>query len=299
MLTVTLPVFNAMPHLTATVESVLAQTYDDFDFQIIDDGSTDESVDYLKSLTDARVRLSVRENRGLGATLNELFDRSIGKYVARMDADDVCEPYRLERQMAFLREHDEVVMLGTGISFIVGTSLVPGFRPPSDPKGIRRRLLEKRPGVNHPTIIVKREAWATVGGYRFSGAGEDLDFCLRLCDLGQVANLPEPLYRYRLRRESLTFSTDAERNVGYAYAVACAKARDRRQAEPSLTSFKSSWRKRPLTVRVAEMLNAAGGRLYRHSIIHRAEGRAFTSRACLLGAAVCLPQTALSRIVAR
>src|SRR2546423_279818 len=117
ILTVTLPVYNAMPYLQAAVESILGQTYSDFEFLIIDDGSSDGSADYLRSLRDPRVRLSVRENRGLGATLNELFRNSRTEYVARMDADDICEPRRLEKQMAFLRDHGNVVMLGTGIDF--------------------------------------------------------------------------------------------------------------------------------------------------------------------------------------
>src|SRR5258708_1744304 len=217
-LTVTLPVYNAMPFLPAAVESVLGQTYGEFEFLIIDDGSSDGSADYLRSLRDPRIKLTVRENRGLGATLNELFRNSRTDYVARMDADDICEPHRLEKQMAFLGDHGDVVMLGTGIDFVVGNRIVAGFRPLTKHSEIRRRLLQKRPGVNHPTLVVKREAWARVGGYRFAGAGEDLDFCLRLCDLGRVANIPEALYQYRLRRDSLSFMTGPETNVGYAFA---------------------------------------------------------------------------------
>ncbi len=76
MLTVTLPVYNAMPYLPEAVESVLSQSYSDFEFLIVDDGSTDGSVDYLQSLRDRRIKLTVRENRGLGTTLNELFSNS-------------------------------------------------------------------------------------------------------------------------------------------------------------------------------------------------------------------------------
>src|SRR5712692_8482942 len=200
MLTVTLPVYNAMPYLPAAVESILGQTYSDFEFLIIDDGSSDGSADYLRSLRDPRIKLLVRENRGLGTTLNELFSNSRTDYVARMDADDICEPHRLEKQMAFLCGHGDVVMLGTGLAFIVGNRIVDGFRPLTEHSEIRQRLLQKRPGVNHPTIVVKRSAWAAVGGYRFDRAGEDLDFCLRLCDFGRVANVPEALYQYRLRK---------------------------------------------------------------------------------------------------
>ena len=296
LLTVSLPVYNAMPYLPAAVESVLNQSYRDFDFLIIDDGSTDGSTGYLRSLRDPRINLTVRENRGLGMTLNQLFRNSRTEYVARMDADDISEPHRLEKQMAFLRDHGDVVMLGTGIDFVVGNRIVEGVRPLTEHSKIRQRLLQKRPGVNHPTLVVKRDAWARVGGYRFAGAGEDLDFCLRLCDLARVANIPEPLYQYRLRRDSLSFMTGPETNVGYAFAVECAKARERGASEPDFLDFRAAWSTRPMRVRAAEVLNAAGLRLYRYSIINRGEGRAFTSGAYLLGAAVCLPHIALSRI---
>ncbi len=299
MLTVALPVYNAMPYLPAAVESVLGQTYGEFEFLIIDDGSSDGSAGYLRSLRDPRIKLTVRENRGLGATLNELFRNSRTEYVARMDADDICEPHRLEKQMAFLRDHDDVVMLGTGIDFVVGNRIVDGFRPLTEHSEIRQRLLQKRPGVNHPTLVVKRESWAGVGGYRFAGAGEDLDFCLRLCDLGRVANVPEALYHYRLRKESLTFKTSAETNRGYAFAVACAKARERGMPEPDLEQFREAWLRRPICARGAQMVATAGESLYRLSIIRRAEGRWFASGVYLVTAAMCLPNVALSRLMTR
>jgi len=299
MLTVTLPVYNAMPYLPAAVESVLNQSYRDFDFLIVDDGSTDGSADYLRSLCDPRIKLTVRENRGLGNTLNELFRNSRTEYIARMDADDICEPDRLEKQMAFLRDHGDVVMLGTGIDFIVGNRIVDGFPPLTKHSEIRQRLLQRRPGVNHPTLVVKRDAWAGVGGYRFAGAGEDLDFCLRVCDFGRVANAPEPLYHYRLRKESLTFKTAAETNRGYAFAVACAKAREQGMAEPGLEQFRRAWRRRPIYARVAQMIATSGETLYRLSIIRRAEGRSLASRAYLVVAAMCLPHVVLSRLTAR
>jgi len=299
MLTVTLPVYNAMPYVRAAVESVLNQSYRDFDFLIIDDGSTDGAADYLRSLRDPRIKLTVRENRGLGTTLNELFRNSRTEYVARMDADDICEPRRLEKQMAFLRDHGDVVMLGSGLAFLVGERVVEGVRPLTEHSEIRQRLLQKRPGVNHPTLIVKRDAWAGVGGYRFAGAGEDLDFCLRVCDFGRVANVPEALYHYRLGKDSLTFKNSAETNRGYAFAVACAKARERGIAEPDLEQFRETWLRRPIYARAAAMAAAAGESLYRLSIIRRAEGRSLASGGYLVTAAMCLPHVALSRLTSR
>jgi glycosyltransferase involved in cell wall biosynthesis len=297
ILTVVLPVYNAMPYLPAAVESILEQTYGEFEFLIADDDSTDGSTEYLRSLRDPRINLTVHQNRGLGATLNELFRNSRTKYVARMDADDVCDPRRLEKQMRFLYDHEEVVMLGAGIDFMVGNHFVNGFLPLTKHDEIRDRLLQKRPGVNHPTIIVRRDAWEGVGGYHLSRNGEDLDFCLRLCDFGRVSNIPEVLYHYRLHRGSVTLKKPVERNRGYSFAVACARAREQGIPQPELRDFELAWNERSTWARLDEFVSGAGEYLYRTSIIHRAEGRFLLSRACLLAAAVCLPRAALSRLI--
>jgi glycosyltransferase involved in cell wall biosynthesis len=295
-LTVTLPVYNAMPYLPAAVESILGQTYRDFEFLIIDDGSSDGSADYLRSLRDPRVKLSVRENRGLGATLNELFRNSQTEYVARMDADDICQPRRLEKQMAFLRDHRDMVMLGTGIDFMVGNSFVKGRLPGVEHSRIRLRLLQKRPGVYHPTIVAKRSAWAAVGGYRIAGAGEDVDFCLRLCDFGRVGNIPEALYHYRLHDNSISYKNRTELQEGYAFAVACARARELGMVEPEIMAFRAAWGRRSKWLRLGEFFTEAGQHLYRCSIDRRHQGRSVASYVYLLGAAICSPHVALSRL---
>lgn len=296
-LTVALPVYNAMPYLPAAMESILGQTYSDFELLIIDDDSTDGSTEYLRSLRDPRISLTVHQNRGLGTTLNELFRNSRTEYVARMDADDVCDPHRLEKQMKFLRDHADVVMLGTGIDFMVGDQFVNGFLPLTKHEEIRDRLLQKRPGVHHPTLIVRRDAWEGVGGYHLARNGEDLDFCLRLCDFGRVTNIPEVLYHYRLHRGSVTLKKPVERDRGYAFAVACARARERCIPQPELRDFEAAWNERSAWTRFNEFVSGTGEHLYRASIIHRAEGQFLLSKACLLAAAVCLPRVALSRLI--
>jgi len=288
-----------MPYLPAAVESILGQTYDDFEFLIVDDDSTDGSTEYLRALRDPRIKVTVHQNRGLGTTLNELFHNSRTEYVARMDADDVSDRHRLEKQMGFLRDHPDVVMLGTGIDFMVGNRFVNGFPPLTKHDAIRERLLQKRPGMLHPTIIVRRDAWEGVGGYHLARNGEDLDFCLRLCDIGRVTNIPDVLYHYRLHRESVSLKKPVERHRGYAFAVACARARERGIPQPELKEFEAAWMKRSTWTRVNEFVSGIGEYLYRLSIIHRAEGRPVPSYACLLGAAICSPDVALSRISSR
>jgi glycosyltransferase involved in cell wall biosynthesis len=289
-------VYNAMPYLEAAVDSVLGQSFQTFEFLIIDDGSTDSSVEYLKSLSDPRIRLIARENRGLGATLNELFRLSRTDYVARMDADDICHPDRLDRQMAFLESHRDVVVVGTGIEFLAGSGVVSAVPRPVEHEQIRRWLLRKRPGLCHPTIVVKRSAWADAGGYRVARSGEDLDFCLRLCDVGRAANLPEAMYVYRLHERSISSTSRDEIQSGYAYAVACARARERAQSEPRYAEFCARWKKRPWWDRLRDILDDVGERYYRRALVLKCGGSFARSAASLIAATACRPHLVFHRL---
>jgi glycosyltransferase involved in cell wall biosynthesis len=295
--TITLPVYNGMPFVKDAVESVLGQTYRDFRFLIIDDGSRDGSREYLTSLRDPRLRVIVRENRGLGSTLNELFTESETEYVARMDSDDVCKPSRLETMMEFLEENSDVVMVGCDQEFLVGSKTLKAAPRPTDHKTIRRQLMIKRPGVLHPTIVVRRDAWARAGGYRLSRAGEDLDFCLRLCDIGRVANVPEVLYYYRLHATSLSNLHRHEINFGYDYGVACAQARERGENEPDLNTYREHWEARSVSARIARRFGDLGQRYYRLSLFHRLEGRRLLAAGLMLGAATVQPHTAADHLL--
>jgi len=296
-LTITLPVYNGLPYVKAAVESVFSQTYEDFRFLIIDDGSTDGSAEYLRSLKDSRLRVIVRENRGLGNTLNQLFAESETEYVVRMDADDVCAPDRLKTIAAFIQKNSDVAMAGSDQAFLAGSKTLNAAPRPTDPEAIRRQLMGKRPGVLHPTIVVRRDAWARVGGYHLSRAGEDLDFCLRLCDAGRVTNIPEVLYYYRLHATSLSHLRRREINFGYDYGVACALARQLGENEPDVATFREHWETRPIGARIAGRFGDMGQRLYRIGLFHRLEGRPLLATAFLLGAASAQPRIAADRLL--
>src|SRR5271154_5570363 len=107
-LTVMMPVYNAMPYLPAAVNSILGQSLQDFKFQIIDDGSTDGSREYLEGLRDTRIRLDSQHHSGLQSVLNRSLELVETCLYARMDADDVAHPERLAIQCAFMRGHPEV-----------------------------------------------------------------------------------------------------------------------------------------------------------------------------------------------
>src|SRR6478735_8796496 len=128
---VVMPVYNGMPYLKEAVESLLTQRFTDFELVIVNDGSKDGSENFIKNVTDKRVRLVMNEqNLGLIASLNKGITHATGKYIARMDQDDIALPNRLEEQVKFMEAHPEVFVSGTSVN-ILGTS-ENKFPPSSD-----------------------------------------------------------------------------------------------------------------------------------------------------------------------
>ena len=111
LVSVIIPVFNAELYIQEAVESICRQTYKELEIIIVDDGSTDGTLQILKSFNDQRINLIARENRGLISTLNECVALSTGAYIARMDADDICRPMRIERQVKYLENHKDIGVL--------------------------------------------------------------------------------------------------------------------------------------------------------------------------------------------
>jgi glycosyltransferase involved in cell wall biosynthesis len=220
---VLMPVYNAERYLTAAAESVLGQTFGDFEFLALDDGSTDRSLELLRRCAgrDARMRVISGPNRGLVGALNELLAQARGEYVARMDADDVSRPRRFERQVDFLREHPECVAVGSRALFIdpEGLPLYEDVDHYSHEQ-IERALLRPMVGILHPSVVMRRAAVERVGGYRSDYLHvEDLDLFLRLAEVGQLANLPEVLLEYRVHAASVSHSHTLEQHLSGLRAV--------------------------------------------------------------------------------
>jgi glycosyltransferase involved in cell wall biosynthesis len=209
-----MPVFNAKAYLHEAVQSVLRQAYRDFEFIIIDDGSEDGSRDILQryAADEIRIRLRSRPNRGLVQSLMEGLEMARGRYIARMDADDLSLPQRLEWQVAHLEAHQEVVALGCRAMLIdpEGAPIGP-FALEQTHEQIDAAHLRGRGGaIVHPAAVFRREALNHVGGYRDEAfPAEDLDLFLRLAEVGRLANLPDVLYHYRQHPSSIGYSRSA------------------------------------------------------------------------------------------
>lgn len=296
-LTITLPVYNAMPFLPEAVASVLGQTFGDFVFLIIDDGSTDESPRYLESLKDPRVRVVRQANRGLGATLNRLIELSETPIVARMDADDVIAPQRLQLQMDFLRGHPEVAMVGTQFHFIVNGRSVRGGFNPLEHGEIMRQMLQGRPCMCHASSVLRRQSALRIGGYRIAGAGEDLDFCLRMGEAACLANLAEDVYGYRFHRGNLNFTQSRQVRMGYAYALACAEARRQGRPEMDWESFRVGDERLPWTQRAVGQIDYWAENHYRKAIMAQGSESQVEAAAHYVVAAALRPRAVARRLV--
>ena len=232
--TVVMAVFNAARFLREAVASILAQTYREFELIVVDDSSSDDSLSILESFDDPRIRI-IRHHTNLGAALsrNDALAAARGELVAIMDADDVCAPTRLERQLAFLDANPLVGLVGCGIYDnidVSGAVLYTSYLP-EDNETIQQTLVERWCFV-HPSIMFRKALYETVGGYRkaFEPA-EDHDFILRILEHCQAHNLYEPLISYRLNPGGLSvFGHQYINELGEA-AMRLAQRRRRGQPE--------------------------------------------------------------------
>jgi hypothetical protein len=202
VVTVLMPVYNAERFVARTVDSILAQTFGDFEFLIINDGSTDRTPEILRDYArrDERIRLVSRPNTGYVVALNEGLGLARGEFVARIDADDLADPRRLELQVARMRSEPDLVALGSNAYAMDEDGRMLGdYDVPPAHEEIEANHLRGSSTIHHPAVMLRPEAVRRVGGYRGQFMPcEDFDLWLRLGEVGRLANLPEKLLTKRL-----------------------------------------------------------------------------------------------------
>ena len=207
-LTVLMSVYNGEAYLAAAIESILRQTFTDFDFLIIDDASTDKSSIILEKFAkqDTRIKiLTNQQNYGLAYSLRRGVEAAKTPWIARMDADDLAICDRLTKQMNYIKEHPEIDIIGSYALDINDNGEVLGTRKvPLDHENIYR-LIWTNPLI-HPTVLFRRSAIIKIGSYYCKTRQripEDYHLWFRACAAGlQFANLPEPLIYYRFSQEN-------------------------------------------------------------------------------------------------
>jgi glycosyltransferase involved in cell wall biosynthesis len=227
---VLLPVWNGEAFLEQAMESILRQTLSSLELIVIDDGSTGASAAIAEKLAcgDDRVRVLRRAHEGLSATLNAGIAAARGEYVARMDADDISLPDRLQKQVAYLDAHPGCVAAGAWIEVVdeVGLELgVKTFRETHEQ--ISAALFRGISPMAHPTVVMRRDVLRAAGGYDARlYPSEDLDLWFRLAERGELANLGEALLRHRRHRAAVGVR-EREKMKAMALAI-CNAARSKR-----------------------------------------------------------------------
>lgn len=214
LVSVVMSVYNGEKYLRDSVESILNQTFKDFEFIIIDDGSTDNTKKIIQSYKDKRIILISRENRGLVASLNEGIEKAQGVYIARQDDDDISLPGRFKTEVDLLEDHEDIVAVGSSIIVIDERGgQIAEHRVLTEDRELRDELLIRSPFA-HGSIMFKKTSAQEVGLYQKQfWPAEDYDLWVRIGTQGKFANINKPLYKYRVNSEGISAQNETKQLV--------------------------------------------------------------------------------------
>lgn len=205
IISVIMTVYNGEQFLEQSIESILDQTHRDFEIVIVDDGSKDHTAQMLakEAKKDARIRVILSHRLGRAKALNLALQSARGSYIANLDADDLAEPDRLEKQLAFLEQHPDVGLVGTARNLLNGSTKYVSPRQIYLTNKELRKALIRHMQFFHSSIMLPRHVLESVGGYNEDlRVAIDYDFCVRIACHYPVANLPQPLATKRIRPSS-------------------------------------------------------------------------------------------------
>ncbi len=232
-ITVLMAVYNGLPHVQEAVDSILGQTYREFELIVLDDGSTDGTADYLADVNDPRLRVVSLDHVGLTQALIVGLSEARGELIARQDADDVSLPERLQIEIDYLDANPDIAVVGTWYTAIdqTGRSLFERKLPTGNAIG---EAMQRAQGpLAHGSVLMRKEAMEAVGLYRpeFHYA-QDLDLWLRIADNHTIENIPQYLYEWRLPESGGSAVKRFQQKRYAELAVECARARAGGMPEP-------------------------------------------------------------------
>lgn len=204
--TVLMPVFNAAKYIAEAIQSVLKQTFTDFELLIINDGSTDDTSTVVKQFNDTRIRLLEQSRQGIGIALNKGLHEAKGYYIARFDADDICFPDRLKKQTSFLDNNPDFILMGCDAEYISenGEHLFHFKCPAHTHEEIMKQLYVCCPFI-HSGVMYRKDEVLKAGGYSsHAHSFEDYLLWTQLARYGRYYNLPEQLIKVRFNQNSTT-----------------------------------------------------------------------------------------------
>jgi glycosyltransferase involved in cell wall biosynthesis len=204
--TVLMPAYNAGKYIAEAIESVLQQTFSDFILLIVDDGSTDDTFEIVNSFSDARINLIHQSHKGIAAALNKGLSKTNSEYIARFDADDICFSERLMKQVMFLDDHQDSVIVGSAAEYISenGEHLFDFKSVGHTHEQIIQKINSYCPFI-HSSVMYRKEAVIKAGGYSIHAHNfEDYLLWIQVLKFGKFHNLPEQLIRVRFNPASVT-----------------------------------------------------------------------------------------------
>jgi glycosyltransferase involved in cell wall biosynthesis len=233
-ISVVMSVYNGARFLGEAIESILSQSFRDFEFIIVNDGSTDNTASILESYAaeDGRIRIVAQGNKGLTEALNLGCSLARGTFVARMDADDIALRDRFLWQIQFMEMYPNVGLLGGGFDLIDsnGKKLCTEILPTGD-RELRRALVDSTAFL-HPSVIMRRQVLDEVGRYREVKYAEDYDLWLRLSEHTHIANLPRVIVQYRIHPDQISVSKCREQVFWTSVTQVAARLRREGKSDP-------------------------------------------------------------------
>ena len=236
LLSAIVTVFNGERHLSETIQSLLSQTYNDFEIVIVNDGSTDGTGAIIQQFAarDSRIRFVDSPHVGRAEALNVGCRLAQGKFVAILDADDIALPDRFACQMSFFEEHPSVALLGTGVRKITSDGrCFATVTFPTQNDEIKRSLI-KEGCLAHSTIVMLKSAVFDVGAYRRAfPPAEDYDLWLRIAERYEMANLPQALVKYRVHPDQVSSTRLEKHTLSVLGAQVAARSRREKGFDPA------------------------------------------------------------------
>jgi glycosyltransferase involved in cell wall biosynthesis len=304
--TVLMPAYNADKFVSQAIESVLAQTWRDFELIVIDDGSTDNTLEILKeyAVRDGRVKVYSQPNAGLALTLNRGIGLASNEWIFRMDNDDLMRSNRLERQISFIEEHPELAVASSLVRHIDGHNRVIGkdnsklFTQEEIDKLVAAKELI---GFCHPATAFRKSAVQAVGGYRKQfWPAEDLDLWNRLVENGyRLLVQPEYLLDYRMHGNSATISGARTTCTKDRWLKDCALRRRAGESEMDFESFLLRLRAAPLLTRINRARKDYAKVFYKSAVLHYAQKEYLSLLLKIMCAIVLNPNYALRRVITK
>lgn len=272
-ISVLMPAFNAEKFIAEAIESILSQTFGDFEFLIFDDGSTDRTLSIAKdhSKADSRVRVYSHPNQGVANTLNLALREARHEWVAIMHADDVSEPCRLQRQLAFMKENPTVAVFSSLVLNInsQGKVIARSVSDWTTREGVKQALqYNKFYGLHHSAILMRKSVAMGVGGYRQEFVPvEDCDLWNRIADSGhEILTQPEYLVRYRIHGGAASVARAREQRLKFRWAKECATRRRSAKRELAWNEFLEFVRSQPWPQRLNAKRKDLAKILYKQAV---------------------------------